>query len=363
MKRIFSKRSGFTLVEIIVAFAVFAIMATMILSMVQLTVRQRNVNAEFSATIENDNQYLVSHFVDKSEYSTSEGKFSLVFPSDNINATLDYQVQSAGHANNTQGINYFVGDTDYRDPDDPQSDLQAQANGAGGNGQDARYDTWLKGSRGLTSITVWDVQKVPQDDLSDGDDPNQFNGPGVCYMFKTSAAGSDLDADYSKYATYTLSFKMPTTTEIVRMEEDGKKYNVKVPDPAKIIDCGYVNNNSLLWNDQNGTCLDTLDHIPRASYTHNQLLVEQSGPNSIHITSTFRSAACTFSNTAYSCFYVVFESDPQITVNSFGDNGVAAGAAGMSFGCYPIKDEDGDPTGDVEYNIYGANELQKTLVP
>ncbi len=354
MKRIFSKRSGFTLVEIIVAFAIFAIMATMILSMVQLTVRQRNVNNQFAATIAEDNEYLVSHYVGAADkFATSEGEFVLDFDgAKDIEAKLDYQMRSAQHTSEAEGINYFVADTDYRNANDLESDLDAQASGGGGNGQDARYDTWLKGSRGLTSITVWDVQKVT----------SGYTGPGVCYMFKTSADASDLDDDYAQYATYSITFKMPTTTEITRVEEDGKKYKVKIPDSAKILDYGYVQSNTLSSTWDSSTCVDSSDHIPRSSYPHNQLLVEKSSSSTIHITSTFRTVANTFSNTTYSCFWVAFESDPQITVSSFGDNGTAVGSTGMSFGNYPIKDEDGDPTGDVELNIYGANELDKTLV-
>ena len=48
MKRIFSKRSGFTLVEIIVAFAIFAIMMSMIMQILQLSVSQRRANNEFA---------------------------------------------------------------------------------------------------------------------------------------------------------------------------------------------------------------------------------------------------------------------------------------------------------------------------
>ena len=47
MKRLFSKKSGFTLVEIIVAFAVFSIMASMIIQILNLTVSHQQSNRAF----------------------------------------------------------------------------------------------------------------------------------------------------------------------------------------------------------------------------------------------------------------------------------------------------------------------------
>lgn len=354
MKRIFSKKSGFTLVEIIVAFAIFAIMATMILSMVQLTVRQRKTNTQFADTIQQDSEYLLSHYVgDSDKFADADGEFVLDFGSANIEAKMEYQMRAAGHTQEAEGVNYFVGDTSVRKPNNLESELPSDAAATPGNGQDGRYDTWLKGSRGLGSITIWDVQKVPE---------NSYNGPGYCYMIKCSAAADDVDEDYKNYMTYSLSFSMPkddNPSEVTRVDENGDKYLYKYPRKAEILAYGYVNSNVLTWD--SNTCVANNNHIPRNNYTFNKFLVEQTCPNTLHIGSTLGTKAADFSNTNYTTLWVAFAEDPELTASSFGSNGTPVGANGMRYGNYTKHDEYGNEDG-TELNVYGAHELEKTAL-
>ena len=59
MKKIFSKRSGFTLVEIVVAFAVFAIMAAMILQILNIVMYEKQSNADFAHQMETQEMLIV----------------------------------------------------------------------------------------------------------------------------------------------------------------------------------------------------------------------------------------------------------------------------------------------------------------
>lgn len=355
MKRIFSKRSGFTLVEIIVAFAVFAIMSTMILSMVQLTVKQRNVNNQLANNIINDNEYLAGHYIgDADDFDTTEaisGTFKLDFGgTTDVVAEMDYQMRSnPDYTNEAGGINYFVGDTKYTGAEEIEDNENDPIEGFG-NQQDSRYETWICGTRGIEYIKIWEVTK-----------DTTYTGQGARYFFKTSASGSTIDAEYKPYAQYRISFKMPTYKTIERKEDDGHTYEYKIKYNAEILDYGYY---STSLTDAADPWLPHTGHIPSSTSTHNRYLVEKTSPHTIHITSPFRTTkANAYPMNAAQCstFWVVFKEDPQLTVNSFGANGTVDGT-GVKYTNYPIYKEDGSESGEYNLNIYGAHELEKTKV-
>ncbi|MDE6031547.1 MAG: prepilin-type N-terminal cleavage/methylation domain-containing protein, partial [Oscillospiraceae bacterium] len=109
MSKIFSKRSGFTLVEIIVAFAVFAIMAAMLVSLTGLAVRQRQSNLDFSRELSNQQAYLASHERETTYNSAYKGgQFEFDFPGVS-SASLDYSVvPSTADATAEGGRTYIV---------------------------------------------------------------------------------------------------------------------------------------------------------------------------------------------------------------------------------------------------------------
>ncbi len=359
MKRIFSKKSGFTLVEIIVAFAIFAIMSTMILSMVQLTVRQRNMNSQFAGTIQDDSEYLVSHYIDNDDkYATKEGEFVLNFSDKNIKASIDYQMRAnEAYTNEAEGINYFVGNTAYRKGNDLK-DPEANAKGGSGAGQDARYSTWIKGSRGLGAVNICGVVAAPKPQTEeDKSKPSFYKGPGYCYLIKCSADGDDTEPEYADYLQYSLSFKMPGTTPVKRLESDGELYMVEIPKLANIIDYGVITSGTLEWND--GTCKG-VNEVNPGYQGRNNFLIQQSSMNTIHIKTTLKNALKTFSGTEYVWLWVVFDQDPGLSITSFGDNYVLENGAAV-YRNYPMVDKDGDVNGS-EANIYGAHALVKTKI-
>ena len=357
MKRIFSKRSGFTLVEILVAFAIFAIMSTMILSMVQLTVEQRNVNNQLANNIINDNEYLAGHYINETdEFDTGDavsGRFKLNFgDTTDVVAEMDYQIRSnPSYTNEAGGINYFVGDTKYTGVEEIENDENDPIEGFG-NQQDSRYETWISGTRGLDYVKIWDVVK-----------DTTYTGTGVRYFIKCSASSAGVDSEYVPYTQYRISFKMPTYKTVERKEDDGKTYEYKIKYNAEILDYGYNNGENLVWSSD---CVSHTNWIVKkpsdGTYRANQYLVEKTSPHTLHFTSPFRTdGGYALEGSQFSSVWVVFKEDPQLTVSSFGANGVVDGS-GLKFTNFPIYNDDGSESGEYNLNIYGAHKLQRTLV-
>lgn len=370
MKRIFSKKSGFTLVEIVVAFAIFAIMSAMILSMVRLTVQQQNSINEFADGLEEQTGYLAYHYIDDSEKydptGTADGTFELKFYDESGNlvsdTSMDYAMRSSvgGTLGSGEGVNYFVGNTDYADVNSIQS---GGSNGGSdaipglGNSQAARYDTRISGSKNIDFITIRQVVK-----------DTTYNVPGQTrYLIQCSASGSTNVADDDlAYLQYKLRFCDQTYTEVEGVPEaDGKTYIYKLYDEAKILDCGYINHKSgdgtLSWNDT--YCVNYRLYHPSDpnAYSHvydsNAYTVEQTSGSTVRIGIPINNSAYTgFSNSSFTSFYVVFSGDPQLTVNSFGSN-----SNGGKYTAYPMLEDDGTLSADeFNLNIYGAYTYEKT---
>lgn len=182
MKRIFSKKSGFTLVEIVIAFAVFAIMAAMILQILELTIKRRTANEKFEAQVKEQEQMLIARPKPEAYDSSlaDDGTLKLNFKDQDGNPIpmeLAYQLYAAdGSGNDAAGINYLVGNIDYAeggggseyippegggDSDDPLG-----ANDVGGATQMSRFDTRMTGTKGISSVTVNYTYDAAQDEYT-----------------------------------------------------------------------------------------------------------------------------------------------------------------------------------------------------
>lgn len=370
MKRIFSKKSGFTLVEIVVAFAIFAIMSAMILSMVRLTVQQQNSNNEFADSIEDQTGYLAYHYIDDSEkYDTTEsadGAFELKFYDKDgdlvSNTSMDYAMRSSvgGVAGSGEGINYFVGNTDYADAGSVQNGATP---GEGdvipglGNSQAARYDTRLSGSKNIDFIQIHNVVK-----------DTTYTGTGVRYLIECSAKGSNADTEVDgtvpnediAYLQYKFRFVNSNSfKEIEGTGTDGKTYTYKIYDDAKILDCGYVN--GVFTNLTESSFVNYRLYSPTSDKTYNKYSVEQTSGNIVRIGIPFIQNndfyKKGFQSSAFTRFYVVFDSDPGLSVSSFGSNGSTG-----KYTAYPMLEDDGTLSADeFNLNIYGAYTYEKTL--
>ncbi len=363
MKRIFSKKSGFTLIEIVVAFAIFAIMSTMILSMIRLTVDENKSNNEFADSIEEQTNYLAYHYIADSEKydpnETEDGAFQLIF--NNSAGTLvsdismKYAMRSSvtldeeGNANTNmgEGINYFVGNVDYADASNVQNNNgqnEGDTISGLGNSQAARYDTRIMGSKNIDEICIDNVVK-----------DTTYSVPGKTrYFIECHASGNSLlnvASEDAPYLQYKLRFCDTSYQEMEGVDKNGDKYMYKVYNDAQILECGYVTSNDLVWSD---ACKDYRDtSITIGDNKNYKYTVEPTGNGTIRI-GLPTSNTSGFTSGEHTRFYVVFSGDPQLTVNSFGDNG-----NGGDYTAYPIYDENNNETGDYNLNIYGAFPYEK----
>lgn len=335
MKKLFSKKSGFTLVEILIAFVIFAIMAAMILSIARLAVAARASNNEFARELAVQKEQLVKR--DKSKepkYDSTSGNtdtFALNFGG-GTTVSIDYEVRAAD-PNATyveEGLNYFVPDVV------PQNSTPQKDDGGGnsGNSQSSQYDTRITGSKGFDYIRVLSVEKHG---IVDGK---------VRYIIKTAITGYDetvLTDQFLPYAQYKLYFRddvNTTTKEITK--SDGKTYIRTMPGVANVLEVGYVDNSG---------------NFSKKPDSQNQYKLTKLNNGGVQVGYEYKSGSpTTFDNGGFTTMYVDFSSDPHLTVDSFGRN---PDKQGNMRDYYNFIDDDGK----TQPNIYGAfvyNDVEKT---
>lgn len=167
MKRLFSKKSGFTLVEIVIAFAIFAIMAAMICGILETTINRRTQNKELEDDVKTQAQDLVAmdHAREYDSTKDEDGKIVLEFKDKDgkkMPMELSYQLKASNGDSDRAGVNYFVGNIEYdgvngeveyipgEDPADPDADPSE----VGGSSIMTRYDTRITGTKGISSIKL-----------------------------------------------------------------------------------------------------------------------------------------------------------------------------------------------------------------
>lgn len=375
MKKLFSKRSGFTLVEIIVAFAIFAIMSGMILSMIRITVLERKSNMEFAKDTEVETQYLAKHYVGDSdkydkdtEVDTAKGAFALSFVDNEsgdvvCDVSMDYGVRtydinydeegnvvSAAVGKNLDGVNYFVGDTEYKGTEEGSGNEPTVDDiaGAFGNSQTARYDTRISGSKGLDYI---EISKVVKD--------TTYNVPGksryfieCCCRNPEPALGTAIQPNETTFLQYKLRFCSTVDYDEKEVISGDKTYIYKIYKEAKILDYGYVNSKTLAWSDSD--CVGYTSHSPTSDDVHNKYTVERISDSTMRIGIPFKSGYDKgFDVLSATRFYVVFEGDPKISTTSFGQDPTISNGAAI-YKNFPIYDENGQKTNKLNPNIYGA---------
>lgn len=377
MKKLFSKRSGFTLVEIIVAFAIFAIMSGMVLSMVRITVSERQSNMQFSKETEVETKYLSTHYVgeedkyDKDmEVEGAKGVFALNFVDTEsgdvvCDVSMDYgvrtydieydendEVVSAEIGRNLDGVNYFVGNTEYKGTEEGSGNQPTvdDIEGAFGNGQTARYDTRISGSKGLEYIEISKVVKDTTYNVS-----GQSRYLIECYCNNpVPKMGTAIQPNETTFLQYKLRFCSTTDYDEKEVISGDTTYIYKIYKEAKILDYGYVNNSSLTWS--NSSCVGYTAYSPTADKgtEYNKYTVEQISDSTIRIGIPFKTGYSDgFSDLNATRFYVVFEGDPQITTDSFGSNASKSGGK-ATYTNFPIYDDEGNKTSKLNPNIYGA---------
>lgn len=348
MKKIFSNKTGFTLVEILVAFVIFAIMSSMILAIVRLAINARNSNNTLSNDLTMQQQALIREDKDNTyDASGTTGTFNLPFSdgTNTVNVSIDYEVRSAAQMyddklNGTtdksvdEGINYFIPNvvekTSTPSSDEPSSD-------PGGNSQSSRYDTRIAGSKDFDYIRV--LKCEPYTGTYSGDAEACIHA-GVRYIFQTYAEpGSGMNNSQSlPYAQYKLYFRDDTKKSEIEFTKDEKKYKREVSETATILDIGYAKYES----GDNYSFYTARDSA-------NYFKITQLRNGGIQISYDYGAwDKKMFDTSGFTTFYVDFAEDPHLTPASFGSNGVLSGTKMYDYKVFV------DAEGKEQPNIYGA---------
>lgn len=301
MSKIFSKRSGFTLVEIIVAFAIFAIMAAMLVSLTGLAVRQRQSNLEFSRELSEQQAYLASHERQTTYNSSDTTKFEFDFGG-GINAELGYSVVRATDDETSEGgISYFVAHASSK----PGSIV------GGGDGGDEeggaslalaeKVDSRIYGSKDFEYIQLSNI--------------NEVSDPAV------QAAGNSM---------FTIDVYANDNDTAVKNKDSRLARNYKLRFDSKVIDCGYVGGSpsSPVYISYMNAIFGSDGKVTGGGNNQFEILISSddtvrvSVPQSV-VSSNYAETGDTALNKycfpgMRSHFYVVLEGDVDLTADSFG---------------------------------------------
>lgn len=322
LRRLFSKRSGFTLVEIIVAMVIFAIMATMVAQILQLAAKARMENNAYGSELAGQEEKLAKIEKDANAFQNKTDDYTLAFKkadgTEIGEVKLAYEIKDADGSATAEGINYFVSPVKY------DGKLENGSSGDPNNVKTVVVDARIIGTEGLQQITIQKVTKQA----------SPVEGAAVRYYFETKAkAKSGVSQQELELAYYQLRFYMTDTLDSIksaaireRENSDGTitKYTMDVPAQAKIIGVGNGTENN--QNTNNG---------PAAS---------RSSSNCVTVSALTESGSVNdITKTAY--FYVDFVEDPQIDASSFGSQSGGNSNVSQTYSLYKGSN-----------NIFGAYE-------
>lgn len=356
-KRIFSKKSGFTLVEIVVAFAVFAVMAAAIMQIMAFISREKSDNSKFMDTLEAQEERLAAYY--KDEFKTQDGEIVLNLKDVERPATIPYDMKAANGDEEGvgDGLVYFV--TQVSEDDSGSGAGGSGGSGGGGSsdnkggtqGQISAVDARITGSPKLDVIRIESIEKVSL-------------GTGVRYYLQLYAGASDtMTEEEQNYAQFKLHFynseSHDTTTPYTDSAE--KTYKRVEYDKAVIVDAGYVNtdvSNPI-------TESDLLSVVKGKNTTgsgseYSPFFVSKTSDNTLRISSPYKSSdsAVKFERQSFR-IYVDFAEDPDLSFASFGYNGASTGIYKPCPIWKETYNEDGtckyEETGKTSNFIYGAN--------
>ena len=148
-KKILSRR-GFTIVEVLVAFVIFSIMAAMIAMILNTTMRTRqgNIDLENEIAEQKEKYYLNTQ---KTDYTAKDGTIQLNFTDGAGNVSVDYSVgnPNADTDDNNIELDYYIGNVNYNAVDD---------NGKKGDKTSGsvmeRLDSRIYGANGISEIDI-----------------------------------------------------------------------------------------------------------------------------------------------------------------------------------------------------------------
>ncbi len=361
MKKLFSRKSGFTLVEIIVAFAVFAIMAAMVSSIMALALHQRSENMKFADEVE-EQKDMYARFEKDLDYgdSTASGSISLKFV-DRSTATpttstyaIDYidksVIEVEGAYNSKEGINYFVGNADYEKTSNPAPGKGDSP--VGSNSLVDLVDSYIYGSPNFESIRVSEFKALSASEAA--------------------ATGVKVPDDMTMYV---LEID-PIDSADALVNEDlivWRGLYVRMPEDVEIYDCGYIYGSSYTkksrWLSSNDKALPTgatswsINGTPVGGGNFNNYEIVKSSDSTVYISlpqsvifkkysNIYGGYHFKLNNGGSSKYYLILDTKKTtFDENSFGTNGKTEDG-NVVYTAYEEKDKDGNTVKHV--NVYGA---------
>lgn len=184
--------------EIIVAFAVFAIMSTMVIQILNIISVQRRWNNNFSREIDEQENVLVTN--DKLGYDGGNYDGNLTFAfSDGSVLKAGYQMKGTGLNGDVEGLAYFV--TEQAEPasgddGDDGDDGSYGENNDNTGAQTDRVAARITGTKGFDNVTVKQVVNCGKD----------ANGNTVYAIEVCAHASKNMSVDDIPYAMYRIYF-------------------------------------------------------------------------------------------------------------------------------------------------------------
>lgn len=201
VKKLLNKR-GFTIVEVLVAFVIFAIMAAMVSVIIAGTnqAKRENIKLEEEIMKQQEKYYLNTQ---EMKYDSSKKAGTLDFgfkgkDSSSLNVEVGYNIADPNDPSddNAIALEYFITDGNYTNgKDDSKNTTPGSVT--------SKLDTRVYGSNGIDRVTM----KVTKD--------SSYSGTGYRYFIKSMATYSGLD-QVKWFAQYRIIF------------------------PSKILDYGYT---------------------------------------------------------------------------------------------------------------------------
>lgn len=394
LKRFYSKKSGFTLVEIVIALAVFAIMASMICQIMDLAVNAKLKNTQYANELIAQEKRLT--LIEKKSDDFTEAKGEMIFQLNGEDISLPYdKVFAAPDPELGGGLGYFLSPVDYQSDGEftPSTGDTGSTAGNNSGSQASRMDTRITGTGGISDIQIVYVIKDTHT-YAAGDPYAVPAGHSRYFIMCCASAGSlpqTLKAEDIPYSQYRLHFYHEhdpanpddnasalnaAASSVEYTDADGRVYTKEVYKEARIINVGYIRDFSAATsNGLQSSNIENADKVSKGESTTNRYTVEKKGTNVVRIGSPFiknnnvdgglGNKGVKFSPGNMTKFYVEFEGDPHITAASFGHN--AKAGTGLTSGwteytaCPSYTEEydsDGNPLyyseDDNHVNIYGA---------
>lgn len=226
LKKLRSRR-GFTIVEVMVAFVIFAIMAAMVSAILQQTMLAKQENTDLEDEIKNqENVYYRSKQVKNGEYDSSDQHtvtMDFVDKTGNsvVTIPLDYSIgdPNPDDADNQITLNYIQGDLNYSTEPNKANPENPGNTGEDGGSVHSRLNSYIYGSSDISSISMYMV-KAPD---SESSGKNRYY---ISLQVNASALMTDFYKSFAK-----INFDLPSGVSVVSCGKISSKKTASTEKP------------------------------------------------------------------------------------------------------------------------------------